>query len=209
LTESSESDSDGLSEQTAERIEDIPTKMRFWERLKIFLSALKHIFTSHHPKCDQYKEHTFHLFGRDWCIGCYVGYPSGIIMLLVGYLTGLFSLLSTKTLWIIGGAMMSTYLLSIIGLTKIRWIKIVSKIPLGVGAAFVIAAFFSYDVPFWVSFLFSLVILQTFIILINVKRAIETRKTCNNCEFKGDHNNCPGMRSVMEKLNKINRKKLV
>lgn len=127
-------------------------------------------------------------------------------MFLVGQLTGLFNLLPTRTLWIIAGALMSTYLLSIVGLTKIRWIKIVSKIPLGAGAAFVIAAFFSYDVAFWVSFLFSFVLIQIFLTIISVKRAIEMRKTCGTCEFESTKNDCSGLRAVSEELNKIKNK---
>jgi hypothetical protein len=185
-----------------------PKKIRFRERVKQIFQAIKPIITSHHPKCEQYKDHTFHLFGRDWCIGCYIGYPSGILMLIIGFSTGLFSSLSSRTLWIIGGSLMCSYLLSIVGLTKIRWIKIVSKIPLGVGVAFIIGALFSYDVKFWFSFLLSFLLVQFFITVINVKRAIEMKKTCAVCEYESDHNNCPGMHPVMEKLNKIKKNKI-
>ncbi|MBN2155529.1 MAG: hypothetical protein JW776_05765 [Candidatus Lokiarchaeota archaeon] len=181
-------------------------RIPFWNQVKQFFQAIKPIITAHHPTCEAFKEHTFHLFGRDWCIGCYVGYPSGILMLIIGYTTGLFQLIDTSTLWIVGWCLMATYLLSIIGLTKWRWIKIISKIPIGIGAAFLIAAIFSYPLAWWISFSLSFLLIQFFIIIINVKRAIEMRKICNACEYKSDHDNCPGMHSVMKKLRNIKKK---
>lgn len=195
--------SDSLSTDTEESVLE---NSRIREKIRYFFQAIKPIITSHHPVCEQYKDHTFHLFGRDWCIGCYIGYPSGILMFLIGYLTGLFRVLETSTLWIIGAILMGSYILSIVGLSKIRWIKITSKIPLGAGAAFLIAALFSYPIPVWLSFLLSFFLIQFFITIINVKRAFEMRKTCNGCEYNSDRNNCPGLRPVMEKMNKINKK---
>jgi hypothetical protein len=182
-----------------------PPKQSFWQKLKLGFKAIKPIITSHHPLCGKFQDHTFHLFGRDWCIGCYIGYPSGILMLLIGYLTGLFAIIPSRLLWTIGGILMSSYLLSIVGLTKIRWIKIVSKIPLGFGAAFVIAAIFSYETKFWVNFLIAFFFLQTFLTIINIKRAIEMRKTCKKCEFKDDHY-CPGMGPINRGLDKIKKR---
>ncbi len=184
----------------------IRKKTSFKVKVRRIFEAIKPIITSHHPKCEQYQDHTFHLFGRDWCIGCYVGYPSGIFMLIIGFTTGLFTNLPSRTLWVVGGCMMTTYLFSIFGLTKTRWTKIVSKIPLGFGAAFVIGAIFSYEIKIWLSLLFSFLFLQFFLTIINIKRALEMRKTCNNCEYKEEHNKCPGMHPIMERLNKINKK---
>jgi hypothetical protein len=208
VTETPVTKSDENVEQTITNSEDdVPKKMKLRTKIKLTFQAIKPIITSHHPLCEQFKDHTFHLFGRDWCIGCYIGYPSGILMLLIGNLTGLFSALSTNTLWIIGGCLMATYILSIVGLTKIRWIKIVSKIPLGFGVAFLIAAIFSYPIQFWISFLLSFFLIQIFISIISIKRAFEMKKTCTACEFESDRNNCPGMHPVMEKLNKIKNKR--
>jgi len=181
------------------------TKMKLGTKIKLALQAIKPIITSHHPLCEQYSDHSFHLFGRDWCIGCYIGYPSGVLMLLVGYLTGLFQSLDISTLFIIGASLMGSYILSIVGLTKIRWIKITSKIPLGAGAAFLIAALLNFSSLIWLGVLLSFLLIQAILIVINVKRAVEMKKTCAECEYESDHNNCPGMHPVMEKLNKIKK----
>lgn len=207
MTEQPPLDSEDPSDvETIDSTESKSEKISFGKKVKLFFQAIRPIITSHHPKCEQYNDHTFHLFGRDWCIGCYIGYPSGILMLIVGFTTGLFNSLSSQTLWIIGGSLMATYIISVVGLTKIRWIKIGSKVPLGIGTAFLIGALFSYDAKFWMSFLLSFLLIQFFITIINEKRAIEMRKTCNACEYQGDHNNCPGMHPVMEKLNEIKKR---
>ncbi len=206
MTKSPITNSDEPNEQTQlDPAEDKAKKMKFGTKIKLALQAIKPIITSHHPLCDQYKEHSFHLFGRDWCIGCYIGYPSGILMLIMGYLTGLFQILEVSALFITGASLMGSYILSIVGLTKIRWIKIFSKIPLGIGAAFLIAGLFSLSGPIWLSFLLSFLLIQIFITIINVKRALEMKKTCAECEYASNHNICPGMHPVMEKLNKIKK----
>ncbi|TFG18247.1 MAG: hypothetical protein EU530_09555 [Promethearchaeota archaeon] len=198
---------DKSSEQIPLDVEDESAKkIKFGMKIKLAIQAIKPIITSHHPLCDQYKEHSFHLFGRDWCIGCYIGYPSGILMLLIGYLTGLFQMLETSTLFITGASLMGSYILSVVGLTKIRWIKIFSKIPLGIGAAFLIAGLFSLSGPIWLSFLLSFLLIQIFLTIINVKRALEMKKTCADCEYASNHDKCPGMHPIMEKLNKIKKK---
>ncbi|MHA1111754.1 MAG: hypothetical protein ACTSRE_11675 [Promethearchaeota archaeon] len=199
--------SDGPSEQKSINTEEAQAKkMKLGTKVKLAFQAIKPIITSHHPLCEQYKDHSFHLFGRDWCIGCYIGYPSGIFVFLVGFLTGLFQSLETSTLLIIGACLMGSYILSIVGLTKIRWIKIVSKIPLGTGAAFLIAALLNLSSPIWLRVLLSFLLIQAIIIVINVKRAAEMKKTCAECKYESDHNNCPGMHIIMEKLNEIKKK---
>ena len=206
MTEPSEMNSDEPSEHKPIDAEEAQvTKMKLGTKIKLAYQAIKPIITSHHPLCEQYKDHSFHLFGRDWCIGCYIGYPSGILMLLVGYLTGLFQSLDISTLFIIGASLMGSYILSIVGLTKIRWIKITSKIPLGAGAAFLIAALLNFSSLTWLGVLLSFLLIQAILIVINVKRAVEMKKTCAECEYESDHNNCPGMHPVMEKLNKIKK----
>ena len=202
----SESSEQPIDEPEISEPELVSEKLKFGQKIKLFFQAIEPIITSHHPNCEQYEDHSFRLFGRKWCIGCYIGYPSAILMLLVGYLTGLFNLMETRTLWIIGWGLLSTYIFSIIGLTKIRWIKIVSKIPIGFGSAYLIAALFSYEVNFWISFLLSFLLVQFFLIIISIKRGFEMKKTCGNCEYEDDRNNCPGLNQVYEKLNKLKKR---
>ncbi len=76
-------------------------KKSFKEKFIKHYRALKPILLSHHPLCDEYQggNHTFRLFSKDFCIGCFVTYPTAFLFYVIGYLSGLFSFLSTPTLW--------------------------------------------------------------------------------------------------------------
>lgn len=168
-------------------------KIGFFRSFKNQILRFKPILLSHHPICGKFEEHTFHLFGRDFCIGCFIGFPSGIIMLILGYVLDIFSSLSSISLWIIGLILLSSYLLSIFGLTKYKKIKIASKIFIGGGGAFFIAAIFSYPMMFIIKFILSIILVQVITIVLNLKRWLEIRETCKQCEYKSDWENCPGM----------------
>lgn len=41
------------------------------------------LLLSHHPTCEYYSHHTFELYGRQLCMGCFVVYPVALVSLLV------------------------------------------------------------------------------------------------------------------------------
>ncbi|MHA1339417.1 MAG: hypothetical protein ACTSRZ_04735 [Promethearchaeota archaeon] len=173
------------------------------KKLKDFYWAMQPVFWTHHPTCDKYKGHTIHLFKKDLCIGCFVGIPSAIIMLIIGYIFPIFESFSTTNLIRISIILMSFYLLSIIGLTSYKPLKIVTKVIIGSGAAFFIAAIFSYEMPIFYKVFFTLLFNQAVLFFINAIRGLKMLHKCKKCEFKKNWNDCPGFREVNRKLELI------
>jgi hypothetical protein len=183
-----------------EPAEPIKKKRGFFQTVRDFYWALQPIFWTHHPMCSYYKDHTIHLFNKDLCIGCFVGIPSGFLMLFIGSITGLFDMFNTKQLWSIGFVMISVYFLSIFGLTNSKKIKITTKIIIGSGAGFIVAAIFSYPDIFIIKLIVSIVVIGGLLSLINVIRLLKMNRTCKKCEYKRDLDHCPGFSKIIQQL---------
>ena len=178
---------------------DPVTKRSFKERIQRHYRALKPILLSHHPLCDEFQggNHTFRLFDKDFCIGCFITYPTALIFYIIGYLSGLFSILSTPNLWYIGFGGCSIYLLSILGLAKKKNIKIFTKIIIGIGIAFCVAAIWSLPYDFVINFILMSLFFMAGHIFINSIRAWHIYKTCKACKYEFDWKICPGMSSIV------------
>lgn len=168
-----------------------------------FFRAIKPIVWSHHPLCEEYKDHTLRILGKDICIGCFVGYTSAIIFLLIGSLTGLFSTLTQQLLWRYGWLFSAGFLFSLFRLTKYKPLKIFSKILIGMGLAFFLVAIWVYPWIIGVKILAIFLFLQMTFIIINLVRALDMYHTCKKCAFKADWDHCPGMGIIMQNLNKL------
>ena len=189
--------------EESENCVDETSPKNWLRKIRLFFRALKPIITSHHPLCEYYDGHTFKLLGRKFCIGCYVGYPSAIIMLIIGYSTQLFSLIPSSILFLFGAILYLSIFLSIFGLTKKKSIKILSKICLGMGTTFIIAWIFSYSTFLWLKILQAFLFVQAILGLMTIKRKKEMDRICEKCPWNRDWNNCPGMRQVSSQLKRI------
>lgn len=173
-----------------------------WKRIGDIFWALKPILLSHHPLCERFKNHSFNFLSKKFCIGCFIGYPSSIIMLVLGYL-GIFSFFDTLTLWISGFILYTIYIIySICNSEKITH-KIISKIFIGTGTAFIVAAIFSLQLQFWAKLIICFVFIPAILIILTWKRLRDMSKTCKECEYEADQNNCPGMGIINKNLNNI------
>lgn len=182
-------------------MEPQPRKKRnFIQTIKDLYWALQPVFWSHHPLCDQYKDHTIRLFNKDLCMGCFVGFPSGYVMLFLGSITGLFKIFNTMQLWYIGLVLLSFYFFNIFGIIKSKLMRIFIKILLGFGAAFMIAAVFSYQYPLNMKIMLTFLLIGALLAGINIIRFIKMKRKCKRCEYKGDLKHCPGLSKIIEQL---------
>ncbi|MEJ2280003.1 MAG: hypothetical protein P8Y70_19990, partial [Candidatus Lokiarchaeota archaeon] len=94
-----------------EKFQDINEKP-FFIKVKLYLKSLKPIILSHHPKCENFKDHTLNIGSRKFCIGCFVGYPSAIIGFLFLWIISLFFTLNPNSILISAMILLSTLLLS-------------------------------------------------------------------------------------------------
>jgi len=169
-------------------------------RIKLFFSDVKPILLSHHPNCEHFSNHVYHIKHYNLCIGCFTFYPVLIITFVL--ITIFLKLNITTLLWLFYLSFMFflPLILNILGLTKYKFLKIFSKVSIGIGTAF--------QVVFIIYFPYFNVIMKIFFLLdINMVvgviayiRGNHIKKDCLECEFKGDWNACPGMKPITEKL---------
>jgi len=188
----------------ADRLQhDMEKKPSIFKKIGDWFYVMKPLMLSHHPICEYYDEHTFRLFGRDFCIGCFIGYPSAIITLLIGYFTGLFSQFNGTELFTIGIIFCCSYFLSIFGFTERKKIKITSKILIGMGSAFVIASIMTINTEIWLRLLIVLIFSQSIMSVMGIKRQKEMKRICNTCEYQNNRNICPGMGVIQRNMRRL------
>ena len=82
---------------------------------------------SHHSPCHKFKGHAFRIGTSHYCIGCYVGYPSGIFGFLSGFIFDGRVINNTFTFLYLGLIFMSAILLSYSSVTEHMPVKIFQK----------------------------------------------------------------------------------
>ena len=175
-------------------------KLKFkFSRSFLFLSDIKPILLSHHPNCDHFSKHVYHVGKRRLCIGCFTFYPSIVITILF---TLLFIDLNSYNLIIIFNLsyiFMLPVILNFLKLTKFRVLKIFSKVSLGIGIGLYLIAIFG--LPFHILIkIFTILEINIFVGVIAYIRSNHIKKECEACDYRGDWDSCPGMKPVRDKL---------
>jgi predicted neutral ceramidase superfamily lipid hydrolase len=168
----------------------------------LYIKSLKPIRLSHHPNCEEFNNHTIKIGKKKFCIGCFIGYPSAIIGVISIYFLNLFYILDSKLLFIIAIVLMSSFLLSPLGLTRIKWIKIVQKILFNLGGAFLFWWIFLQPNSFIVNFLLFFLIFGILLSLTTAYHAYGFYKVCKQCLYNLDWENCSGFKEVFEYCDK-------
>jgi hypothetical protein len=168
-------------------------------RLRLFLSDSKSLLLSHHPLCQKYSNHVFHIKSYKFCIGCFTFFPSAITTLLFVFLFIDMNTTSSISLFLISCPFLSTYILTILGITRKKIIRIISKISIGIGAGLYISSLLAFPLPL---FLKALILIESysFIGIIAYYRKKEIEKKCLGCEYRKDWHACPGMKDIFDLL---------
>jgi hypothetical protein len=167
-------------------------------RLKLYFKGIKPLILSHHPSCEKFKDHTFKIGTKDYCIGCFIGYPFAIIGVITIYILNLYTHLGSNLLFITGLILMSSFILSPLKLTNKRSIKIVQKILFNLGGAFLFWWIFFLPNSFIINFILFFFIFSFLLLLVNAYHAFSFYRTCKKCEFSLDWQNCPGFKTLFE-----------
>ena len=93
-----------------------------------------HLLFSHHPACSQFQDHTLNFSKIQLCIGCFIGYPSALLSIILGSYF-IYPLISQKIyILLFGISLFSFQFLSLTKITEIKPIKIIQKFLIGFGA---------------------------------------------------------------------------
>ena len=178
-------------------MERIKYKLR---RFRLFLSDFKPILLSHHPNCEKFQDHVYHLGKHKLCIGCFTFYPTVLITILFVILFIELNLSNLFLLFFISFLFFIPIVLNIFGLTKYKILKVLTKVSIGIGVGFYIVSILF--MPFIHIILKILLLFQInwFVGVIAYMRNRQIEKECAECEYKGNYNVCPTMKPIVEKL---------
>ncbi len=169
------------------------------KRLKLLISDIKPMILSHHPNCDHFSDHVYHLGKYRLCIGCFTYYPTIILTIIFSILFIDMSLQNLFILYFLSFLFFLAILLNIFHLTSYKILKILSKVSIGIGTGFYIVAVIYLPI-FLILKILSLFLVNFYTGVIAYVRANHITKECEQCEYKGNWKVCPTMKPIIEKL---------
>ena len=163
----------------------------------LYLKCMKNLILSHHPNCDTFDNHTLKI-GKTTrlCIGCFVGYPVAIFGIVIIYISNLGEIFDSTFFFTIGMIFLSSFLLSPLNLTKVKAIKIIQKIFIGIGSAFLFWWVWSTPNTFFINFIYFLMVFGLLLTLFNAYHVYGFYKICKKCDTPFDWESCPGFQEI-------------
>lgn len=163
---------------------------------KPFFQKYGFLLISHHPKCEEFKNHTLNIGSLRFCIGCFIGYPTAITAIMILNFIKIPLLFDSIILLLFGLIFLSFFILSPLNLTKRKGIKIIQKFCIGIGSAFLFWWTWTLTSDSLVNLITFIAIFGTLIVILNGYHAYGFLKTCRRCIYKTDWQNCPGFKSI-------------
>ena len=159
-------------------------------------------FLSHHPECENFKGHTLKCGKLKLCIGCFIGYPTAIITLLLLRIFNKNSLFNSDLFFVLSMIFLGTFFFSPLNLTKNKAVKIIQKFLIGLGAAllfnWIMGRSYSKSVNIGTAFITFYVI----IIVLNIYHAYGILGSCYKCETPFNWGLCSGFCTIRERMKK-------
>lgn len=173
-----------------------------YSRFKLLLSDLKPILLSHHPNCENFDNHVYHIGKYKLCIGCFTFYPMIIITIIASILLIDLTLNNLIFLFFISFLFFSPIILNILGLTEYKFLKVFSKVSTGIGVGlYLVSIIFLPLTPLSLVFkILAILPIGGFVFIISYIRMIHILEECEQCEYKGDWDSCPAMKPISDKL---------
>jgi len=196
-----------LKQEKEDHLEESPiSKKKRGTLIKFFLYGKSFIpfLLSHHPECEKFKGHTLNIGRYKLCIGCFIGYPAAFIAILVTPFLNLHNLVPSQILLILGLIFLATFVLSPLNLTKIKSIKIIQKILIGIGAALLFWGIMTSPNPRSTNKIVSLLVIMILISLLNVYHVYGLYHICYKCDTPFDWGKCLGFQTIRDNFKKEN-----
>lgn len=175
----------------------------------LIIKSFGSFFLRHHPGCVNFKGHTIKLRKHEFCIGCFIGYPTSFITILILGVFELYKSIPSNFLITFGILFMSTFFLSFTGVTTIKIIKIIQKIFIGIGSALIFWGIFSLDFSVFTNSIIFLLVFSTLLTLLNIYHAYGLYNECKKCESQFKWGQCSGFEAIRNNLRKYNLPNLI
>ena len=170
-----------------------------FSRFILLVSDFKPILLSHHPNCDHFSSHVYHMGKYKFCIGCFTLYPFILITIILTLLFIELNSYNLVMLYLISFIFFTPIIFNIIGLTKYKFLKVFSKTCNGIGVGFYVVSVILLPFPIIIKILV-LVEINFIIGVIAYIRSNHIKKDCLTCEYEGDWDNCPAWKPIRDKL---------
>ena len=175
----------------------------------LIIKSFGSFFLRHHPECVNFKGHTIKLRKHEFCIGCFIGYPTSFITILILGVFELYESFSSTILINFGIMFMSTFFLSFTGVTTIKIIKIIQKIFIGFGSALIFWGIFSLNFSVFTNSIILLLVFSTLLTVLNIYHAYGLYSKCKKCESQFKWGQCSGFETIRNNLRKYNLPNLI
>jgi len=159
---------------------------------------------SHHPECNKFEGHTIKCRGKEFCIGCFIGYPTAVLALPILIFFRINELIPSQYLFLISILFIATIILSPLNLTKNKTIKIVQKFLIGVGAALLFTWIMGLPQSRSSNLITAFIVMNILIVILNVYHAYGFLHTCYKCETPFDWGKCSGFCTIRERMERNN-----
>jgi len=158
----------------------------------------------HHPECVNFKGHAIKLRKHEFCIGCFIGYPTSFITILILGFFKLNEIIPSNYLINLGILFMSTFFLSFTRVTNIKIVKVIQKIFIGFGSALIFWGIFSLNFTFFINYIIFLLVFSILLTVLNIYHAYGLYNECKKCEFQFKWGQCSGFEAIRNNLRKYN-----
>ncbi len=175
----------------------------------LIIKSFGSYFLRHHPECVNFKGHTIKLRKHEFCIGCFIGYPTSFITILILGVFELYRSIPSNFLITFGILFMSTFFLSFTRVTTIKIIKIIQKIFIGFGSALIFWGIFSLNFSVFTNSIIFLLVFSTLLTVLNIYHAYGLYNECKKCESQFKWGHCSGFEAIRNNLRKYNLPNLI
>ncbi|MHA1797359.1 MAG: hypothetical protein ACTSVY_02830 [Candidatus Helarchaeota archaeon] len=180
-------------------------KIELIKKIKHFFSQYGSLLLSHHPDCDEYKNHVFKIGKKRFCIGCFIGFPSMFLTILIIFFLGIPNYISHSYLFLIGLILLSSYLLKLIPFMKSVRGRICIRSLFGIGLGFLFWGIFASPLSLAENLIVFIFIFGSFYTFYSTSRVISIHITCHKCKHEHDWKKCPGFKSIRNHEFKIKK----
>ncbi|MBN1539626.1 MAG: hypothetical protein JW939_05730 [Candidatus Thermoplasmatota archaeon] len=160
------------------------------------------LILSHHPDCEPYRKDVIRIGKLRLCRGCTISY-SLVLILVVSYillplLRGLFEPFSPVLIIGVGVVLgLFQVLRGVYRKMSIIWRSLV-KVALGSGIGLILIGIFRLELGYWATFWTIMGLFIVYGLVGGALRLFYMKRTCDECEFGGNLENCPGLSIIRE-----------
>ncbi|QEE16954.1 hypothetical protein DSAG12_02785 [Promethearchaeum syntrophicum] len=163
-----------------------------WADIQQGFKAVAPMLLSHHPPCERYENHTINIGKFRLCIGCFIGYPSALLTIILTKILYDHKSFNLIPILIIGIIFSLAQLLSLTSITEKKSVKIIQKFLMGTGSGFIIIfLYLTINLPEIFKLIVVFICISILIIPIGILHYRTSSRTCENCEIKEISGKCP------------------